>query len=502
MHEELKEKFLCYRCVGEAYLRAEIEHEGQLRRCAYCGHKGRCYTVGEMAERTEDVFEQHYVRTSDQPNSWQQTLLSDRESEYDWERDGEAVVYAIANAADMPEEAAGDIQAILEEEHGDFDSALMGMETEFCGDSYYEERSVDDERWLEDWRSFERSFKTEARFFSRTAAQHLGSVFRGIDAMSTIDGKPVLIEAGPDTPMSIIFRARTFQSDDRLCAALCRPDRELGSPPARLASEGRMNARGISAFYGANESRVAIAEIRPPVGSQVAVASFEIIRPLRLVDLAAVSEVSERGSLFDAKFGERLERAMFLQSLSQRMTRPVMPDDEALEYLPTQAIADFLATESKIAVDGMVFPSVQAVGNALNVVLFHKAARVAPIEVAHGTEIEASTGEMYEEGWEREYTVIERVPSTPEKDEAGLGRVGPTNVAAMLRGRRARPDSDWREPTLRINLNSIKVHVVRGVEFDTSEHDVSRMQFGKHELDVEPIRAVSPFVGDDVDLKI
>ena len=33
---------------------------------------------------------------------------------------------------------------------------------------------------------------------------------------------------------------------------------------------------------------------------------------------------------------------MFLRSLSGRITRPVMPDDEPFEYLATQAIADFL----------------------------------------------------------------------------------------------------------------------------------------------------------------
>jgi hypothetical protein len=68
-----------------------------------------------------------------------------------------------------------------------------------------------------------------------------------------------------------------------------------------------------------------------------------------------------------------------------------MPDDEAFEYLPTQAIADFLATENEPVLDGVVFPSVQAEGNGLNVVLFHKAAHVEAMEIPEGTEIEASS---------------------------------------------------------------------------------------------------------------
>jgi hypothetical protein len=382
--DELKAKNLCYHCVGEAYLRAEMRREGRRRRCSYCNLTAKSYTIGAMAERIEEVFEQHYIRTSDQPNSWQQTLLSDRESDYDWERDGEPVVQAIANAADMREDAAQDIQTILDDEHGDFDSAAMGEETEFCSESYYKEKGTSDRAWQEEWSSFERSLKTEARFFSRTAAAHLASVFSGIEAMSATDGRPPMIDAGPGRSLNAIYRARAFQSDDPLVAALCRPDQQLGSPPATVAAAGRMNARGISVFYGANEPRVAIAELRPPVGSQVAVARFEIIRPLRLLDLTALSAVAEGGSVFDPGLAARMERAMFLRSLSQRITRPVMPDDEAFDYLPTQAIADFLATENEPPIDGIVFPSVQAAGDVVNVVLFHKAARVEGIEVPKG----------------------------------------------------------------------------------------------------------------------
>ena len=479
--DELKEKALCYHCVGEAYLRAEIQREGRRKRCSYCGRLSKSYAIGDLAERIEEVFNAHYVRTSDQPNSWQRTLLSDSESEYDWERDGEPVIQAIANAADMPEVAAEDIQKILDDEHGDFDSAAIGEETEFCADIYYEIAGTDDRAWQEEWVAFERSLKKEARFFSRVAANQLAAVFNGCEAMSSMDGRPLVIDAGPGTSLSAIYRARVFQSDAPLVAALCRPDQQLGSPPANLATAGRMNARGISVFYAASESRVAIAEVRPPVGSQVAVARFEIVRPLRLLDLTAVSAVAEGGSVFDSALARRLERAAFLRSLSQRITRPVMPDDEAFDYLPTQAIADFLATENVPPLDGIVFPSVQAGGAVLNVVLFHKAARVEAMELPTGTQIEARTGQMYEEGWETEYAVIEEVPAPAQA--ANDGKLPsfsmPTAVPLTL------PDPDVREPALRIDIGSIKVHTVQRVGFETLEHDVLRHRWEKRELDLE-----------------
>src|SRR6202012_4609600 len=100
-----------------------------------------------------------------------------------------------------------------------------------------------------------------------------------------------------------------------------------------------------------------------------------------------------------------------------------MPDDEPFEYLATQAIADFLATEASAPIDGIIFPSAQAAEGAFNVVLFHKAARVEPMNVRDGTEISAS---------------------------------------------------DWRADSLRIVPESVAVHRVTRVEFVTDEFTVKR----------------------------
>lgn len=482
--EELKAKKLCYQCIGEDYLSAEIRRDGKRRRCSFCDRTAKSYLIGQMAERVETAFEQHYARTSDQPTSWQQTMLSDRESDYEWDRDGEQTVYAIMNSADMPEAAAQDIQQILEDKFDDFDSAAMGEETEFSSDAYYEQKGTSDQAWQEEWRSFEKSLKTEARFFSRAAASHLASIFNGIEVLRSRDGRPLVIDAGPGTSFGSVYRARVFQSDDKLEAALCRPDQQLGSPPAFLANAGRMNARGISVFYGANDPTAAIAEVRPPVGSQVAVAQFEIIRPLRLLDLTALGAVSEGGSVFDPELASRLERAMFLRSLSQRITRPVMPDDEHFEYLATQAVADFLATEGAISLDGIIFPSVQAAGAVLNVVLFHKAAQVEKLDVPAGAEISARSGHMEEDGWETEYEVIERVPPTVAEEPAERQETsGWPDFASLAMSPWEPADLDWREPALRIVTDSICVHIIRRVQFETDEHRVTRHRWLKREAD-------------------
>lgn len=495
--DALKIKRLCHRCVGEKFLRTEIRKRGQYAQCSYCGRQGKSYSIEEMADAIEGAFDKHFRRTSEQPSAFEQSMLSDKESHYEWERKGEPVVDAIMNAAGVPQEAAEDIQAVLDDRHGDFDAAAMGEETEFCDESHYEEKGPDDRAWREEWDSFERSLRNEARFFNRRAAEHLASVFGGIDKMSTADGRPLVIDAGPGTPLASIYRARVFQSVEKLKTALCHPDLHLGSPPAALAAAGRMNAQGISVFYGCNEAGVAIAEVRPPVGSRVAVARFNIIRPLRLLDLTAFSEVVEPGSIFDSGYAGRLERAEFLRSLSRRITRPVMPDDEAFEYLATQAIADFLASENDPPIDGVVFPSVQAAGRALNVVLFHKAARVEALDIPEGTEIRASTGHGSDDGWEEDYAVVEETPPQkppPEKkdDDAGwLAR------HLFLARETSAYDYDDRHATLRIDPASVDVHTVERVAFDTKDHPVRRHRWEKRVPEPGP---KAPDAGDLSDL--
>jgi len=470
--DDVNAKVICHACVGEVFLRKEILDNGDLADCSYCGVSAHCYEISRIADRIETAFAQHFRRTSDQPNSWQYSALSDRESTYDWERDGEPVVDAILNAADISLTAAEDIQRVLEEKHSDFDAARMGDETDFSSESCYEKTSGQnaENEWGEKWHAFERSLKTEARFFSRSATADLKSVFEDIDRMSTGSSKPLVVNAGPGTTLNAVFRARVFQSQAKLLEAICRPDEHLGSPPAVFAVAGRMNARGISVFYGATEPGIAIAEVRPPVGSEVAVARFEIVSPLKLLDLTALSDVVEPGSIFDPIWTLRLDRANFLRSLSKRMTRPVMPDDEAFEYLPTQALADYLASVHEPPLDGIVFPSAQGAGTARNVVLFHKAARVATLQIPAGTVITAESGYHDGDGWEVDFTVSEEVPPANQGSTDAKLSTFPDIEYPKWQPQ----NEDMREVSLRVDTTAIKVHGVQRVEFFCEAHAVSR----------------------------
>src|SRR5690242_20892082 len=83
-----------------------------------------------------------------------------------------------------------------------------------------------------DWRSFENSLKTDARFLNGMAANLLTSIFASLDELKTAEGRPLIVDAGPGTDFQSVYRARIFQSGEELEVALCRPDIHLGPPPA------------------------------------------------------------------------------------------------------------------------------------------------------------------------------------------------------------------------------------------------------------------------------
>jgi hypothetical protein len=468
---------ICHNCVGEAYLSKLVEADGVVAVCHYCGdEEEECILIEELANHVEGAFERHYYRTSDQPDMYESMLLRDKELDYDWDRHGEPVLDAISDAASIGTDAAQDVLDILEDRHSDLESAQMGEECEFDSDSSYEWKSARDHEFAFEWQTIERSLKSQSRFFNQGAEAFLARLFANLDGRTTRDGHPVVAAAGPDTAHASFFRARVFHKSDDLDEAMMRPDLHVGPPPERFARAGRMNANGISMFYGASDKGVALAEVRPPVGSRALVAEFQILRPLRLLDVTALQSVYVDGSVFDPEYLEQLSLAKFMGRLSDRITMPVMPDDEPTEYLITQMIADYLAKQPEPALDGILFSSVQSPGDHRNVVLFHHASRVQHLDIPEGTELSARQYDPTEDGNEPNYYVWEEVPPSPEKKEEPEDEFG---FFAFINPPRLHRNDDVREVTLAVMTDSISAHHITGVTFATDDFEVSRQRIKK-----------------------
>lgn len=465
-------KWICADCIGDDFLSQRIMEEGEKQQCSYCENKLQTWSLPVVAGIVAEAFNDHYIRTPDEPDSMQQMMLADNEFNYDWYRDGDPTVYAIMGALDCSENLANSIQEYLEWKYADKESLEMGEECEFASEAHYMEKSPYDGEWHEEWNDFERILKQEARFFNPTAQKLLLSVFGDIENMITNAGRPVIVDAGPDHEISGFFRARVFYSDKSLKQGLMRPDIELGPPPFGVARAGRMNAHGISVFYGADTAEGAIAEVRPVVGSQTLVGRFKLIRPIKLLDFSALESVSELGSIFDPEYTNRCARKTFLWSLMRRMSRPVMPADEGIEYLATQVLVDFLANGLSVELDGVLFPSVQTNKSSTNVVLFHKSSKVSKLDLPEKAEISATVGYHTDEGYEREYSVMEQVISEGvAENENTLGRAAffSSDEIDMM---------DYREhETLSIQTKGLSVFIVNAAVYETEKHEVYRHRF-------------------------
>jgi RES domain. len=152
------------------------------------------------------------------------------------------------------------------------------------------------------------------------------------------------------------------------------PIDQMGAPPGRIASHGRANPPGIPYLYVGSDEHTAISEIRPHTGEIASVASFAIDPAvLKLVDLRAPKE---RVSPFDLgdedKIGALRSDIAFLERLGDELTRPVVPQGAAIDYVPSQYLCEFI---KKAGWDGVVYRS--SVGEGINLALFDEA-KAAP----------------------------------------------------------------------------------------------------------------------------
>jgi len=115
-------------------------------------------------------------------------------------------------------------------------------------------------------------------------------------------------------------------------------------PPPETARDMRASYRYIPYLYVANDSQVALAEVRPRLLSQVSVATVAVRESLTLLDFT-IQDKPRRMS--DAKQN-------FFVDLSGLFAKPITADDEILDYIPTQFIAEFA---KNLGYDGIAYTS-------------------------------------------------------------------------------------------------------------------------------------------------
>lgn len=147
-------------------------------------------------------------------------------------------------------------------------------------------------------------------------------------------------------------------------------------------------------------------------------------------------------------------------------------------YLPTQAIADFLATDTVTPLDGIIFPSVQVGDGKQNVALFHKASLVGTISIPDGTETDVHTTRQDDDGCYPEYSVVWRLAPEEKQEPQPKSSDIFSDFWAFQTARNDDIDfGNGRDVTLGITPNDLEVRLIKGISFDTEDHKVDHLAY-------------------------
>lgn len=362
--------FVCDACIAEAILTKEIEQEGSVRECSYCDGDDRpCVTIEWLAVRIDPVYRQVVGTADEVPHVTAHDNVH-------WMPNGDppgVVMAELIKCAD--DKIADDIVAHLAGVHswdvhdGDFDWYDNTSDI-------YALRLPTDPRYREAWQTFCQSLKHNRRFFSEDATEKLDEILGPVLAGGSSQFGVAIRTIGPESEDRFIYRARLANNEATRRAIYASPLNQLGPPPKASCGAGRMNVAGIPVFYGSFDIKTCVAEIRAPAGGSAVVGKFEIIRPLRLLDLSQLERVQNKLSYFHPDFLRAHGYGQFVSGFHEEIKKPVVPGNEALDYLPTQVVAEYLWTRKGRGVDGIIFGSSQVSGEHANIVLFPEACLV------------------------------------------------------------------------------------------------------------------------------
>jgi hypothetical protein len=223
------------------------------------------------------------------------------------------------------------------------------------------------------WERIEEELKYRKRFFNAEAKSFFDGIFSDIETVRARDkkGKTLHHAVRVLRKGSRIFRARVCHNAGMEKSIRAEAWLQVGPPPREVATEGRMNGKGVVVFYGAMDRSTCIAELRPALQARVAVIQVETRKNLRLLDFTRLENSSLPDlDYFQPDYQSEIDKFFFRSSLGKRISQPVTPGKED-NYLVTQTMAEYLAFVHKRPLDGVLFGSSQR-KNGQNVVLFPK----------------------------------------------------------------------------------------------------------------------------------
>ena len=451
-------QYVCRACIGDRILAEQVEREGVQAKCTYCQTTEAALTLSALSNCIHQVLEKHFqpIPEDDIPEQWRRSF-DDAET-------------AIEEVAKLEQGIAADVREYLFNRFARTVDAAERDENPYSHRMLYGERQTDTSDFRSAWWDLKNETRSRARYFGATTVDTLDKIFENLDFLTTFWDRPVIREIRPGEPESSVWRGRIAHSDLEVEPILQSLGSKLGPPPSDRTTAGRMNAEGIPVFYGALEEQTCVAEVRAPVGGFVVLGKFDLLRPIRILDLHALSNAYSEVSYFHTDYAEQRSRETFLAELVGEIGRPIMPHEEAREYIATQVVSEYLANRIQPSLHGIIFPSSQTAGHGRNVVLFNGPSVVEPYEPPPGIGLRVVLPRQ---------PIVPPPGSEPSKDlliqtepqgadgETERGVEDPTTSAPEAEGNHG-------DNILRLDPQSVKVLAISGVKYQSKSLPLNR----------------------------
>lgn len=450
-HSDMMTQPVCLECIGNIHLRTQLASEARLAACAECGETRPAIPFKLLAERIDEAFLPNFELTP-----------------YD-QSPGAAAIFV--DIAGIDSDLAFRIEEYLGGSYGDDEEGNpYDYSTGF-------RRSRTPHYWQEErWARFCNTLRKTARYINADAIAWLDDVFEDIDAHRTWDATSVIKLVVPGDLGSQFYRARVASDEDTLRRILRQPVLQMGPLLPGMGQGGRLNAPGIPGFYGATDEATCIAEIRPPVGAHVVVGRFDVLRPLQLLDFSALEDLAPQANPFDPQFEAKRDRAYFLRSLGEQISRPVLPGAELLGYVPTQMVAEYLEHRLVFPIDGIFYKSTQSGSTGGNVMLFNRAARVEPFpHHTHFIDLDVRTIDVDAEDYDDSiHLSVQEIDAVEPPDPLAALNGDLPHIPAPLPDTFVQLDIDDDRPLcLRLPPDGIAVHAIRAVAYELYTRQVT-----------------------------
>ena len=363
---EKGKKFLCADHYRNKYLKKRIADNGVVGVCSYCGKRTMVFDLSDFVEYVGGRLA-NWLEDIDNAGLFLEKSFYDDDSE-------EIPGYQRARGFIAPDDAA--YYETNDEVMDDFDlnsdNSTLDEDLSSC---LYMERKIrrnptlmmlSDELSYR-WEQFCRLVKGERRYtffkspmFELADEQDSDNGLSDIlsELGSVIKAAESIIQVG--TPL---FRCRPADYGEPVMEF-----KHITAPPVSAAKTNRLSPVGISMFYDSFDKDTSFKEIQHYETHSrdcYYLGSFHTKRELSVVDLTSLECDFWMESLW--------QETLFLKRFHKEITKAIKPEDEEVEYIPSQIFTEYLRylckNKNGNAYDGIIYRS--SLTNERNVALFY-----------------------------------------------------------------------------------------------------------------------------------